>query len=384
MSHRRSTTPLFELLDSAKTTDPAHSHGSHHKSQSSSPTQPSGGQAPTPQAPSPPLEASKTDSASDPAAKGAGSGPQSLSEPKPGTGGIATVRTWPRDTSHAKEVVSTPASQTVQTRGEGVQPFPLSPSGAEIPSTSAESVRSAQVQPAGSRTIETRPMLVEGLGRPTIVGRLLVVPVPFALIGLGVLIVIGAILWTSAWSFGKNEAISQERARAAAMGQAGIIDPTATNLPVSTPSGANPSRQGQQPTDQVGTGQTPPQPDPTQRRTQPAPTPQPAASADPRQPGLNYLRLANLNRDQALAAVERLKQGGLEAFAVSLESDARRVNSTSRFAVYLAQGFPGSQFSSSRRERERLEQAVLRVGQAWTQEGGPTDFRSPFWDKYAP
>jgi hypothetical protein len=228
-------------------------------------------------------------------------------------------------------------------------------------------------------------MLVEGLGRPTIVGRLLVIPVPFALIGLGVLIVIGAVLWTSAWSFGKNEAINQERARAAAMGQAGIIDPTASIPPVTDPSGSNQARPSQQAAGQTGTGQTlPAQSAPTQGRAQPAPSPQPAVGADPRQAGLNYLRLGNLNRDQATAAVERLKQGGLEAFAVSLESDARRVNSSSRFAVYLAQGFPGSQFSSSRRERERLEQAVLRVGQAWTQEGGPTDFRSPFWDKYAP
>jgi hypothetical protein len=228
-------------------------------------------------------------------------------------------------------------------------------------------------------------MLVEGLGRPTIVGRLLVVPVPFALIGLGVLIVIGAVLWTTAWSFGKNEAVKQERARAAAMGQAGIIDPIASTPSVTSPTQPDQSRSGLsgtgQPTGRPG-GQA--QPIPTPRQTQPAVPPAPGVGPDPRQAGLNYLRLANLNRDQAAAAVERLKQGGLEAFAVSLESDARRVNSSSRFAVYLAQGFPGSQFSSSRRERERLEQAVLRVGQAWTQEGGPTDFRSPFWDKYAP
>lgn len=297
MSQRRSTTPLFELLDSAKPIEPL----------------------PTPQAA--PTPAAQPDSAPSP---------------------------------HANPSTPAPA----RTSPVGVQPAP-----------------------------EPKPLLTEGVGRPALVGRLIVLPVPFALIGLGVLVVIAAVLWATAWNMGDRRARAEEQAKFTAMGGSRIVDPIGTTgtgqqpSPNDTPSNAPPSND------------TPPVAPPFSNNADQTPSGRPVlpagAHGDPRQDGFNYLRLATLERAQAREGVDRLIAGGVDAFMVPLESSRSGGNNTarpaSRFVVYLAQGFPGGrEFSSSRRDREQLVSRAKRIGEAWAKDGGPTGFQEPFWDKYVP
>ncbi len=298
MSHRRSTTPLFELLDKSRPIEP-------------------------------------------------------LPEPKP-----------------IVDSQSSAPSEPV-TREAKVSPSRASPAQAARP------VRPSLAKP--NPTAEPR-LMAGGYGRPALAGGLLIVPVPFALIGLGILFVLGAVLWATAWHFGDNRARTEEQAKFAALGGSNIVDPIAD-----PGRGTGEPGSGSAPTNQAGSPPTRPSNQPS---NQPANQPgrQPAASSsDSRQAGFNYLRLATLDRDQAVEAVDRLKAGGVDAFMIPLETGARRGNNPARYVVYLSKGFAGGgAFSASRSQREQLTASARRIGEAWAKEGGPTAFQEPFWDKYVP
>ncbi len=261
-----------------------------------------------------------------------------------------------------------------------ILPLPT-PQAAPNPSAPSDSESSSATAPAAASRAhtapESKPLLTEGVGRPALVGRLIVLPVPFALIGLGVLVVIAAVLWATAWNMGDRRARAEEQAKFAAMGGSRIVDPIgAADSRLETPS-----------------NDTPPVAPPSSRNTNQIPVEQPVSPAgtrgDPRQDGYNYLRLATLEQAHAREGVDRLIAGGVDAFMVPLESNRSRGNNTarpaSRFIVYLSQGFPGGrEFSSSRRDREQLVLRAKRIGAVWAKDGGPTGFQEPFWDKYVP
>jgi hypothetical protein len=107
---------------------------------------------------------------------------------------------------------------------------------------------------------------------------------------------------------------------------------------------------------------------------------------DPRQEGLNYLELVTLPRERAIEAVRYLQQAGEEAIAVplgELDPGARRSNTSDSFRV-IAMGLavPGDRFKSSTDARKRFEDRLARLGKAWSEQGGASDFSDPLWRKY--
>ncbi len=313
MSQRRTTTPLFELLDASKPIEPLPQH----------PKVPTTADAETAEADG--LSASDKRAAHEPGS----------------------------------------ASTTTESTKAPVRPQ-----------------REVQRRPRPAAATASGPRLLEGgYGRPALVGGLLILPVPFALIAVGILIVIGAAIWATAWQLGGDQARTQERAKFAALGGSGIVDP------VGEPRGGGREMADDQPPPQPPVSRDTRRQAEAQDRTR-AGQDRPAGGgvqADPRQSGLNYLRLATLDEPQAQAAVARLAAGGLDAFAVPLETARRGSNTSARHAVYLSQGFEGGRaFSQSRSARERLVTRAREIGERWVSEGGPTGFQEPFWDKYVP
>ncbi|USN99639.1 MAG: hypothetical protein H6810_02975 [Phycisphaeraceae bacterium] len=107
---------------------------------------------------------------------------------------------------------------------------------------------------------------------------------------------------------------------------------------------------------------------------------------DPRIEGSNYLELATLPRDQAEAAVRYLASQGEEAIAVPVNGVDRRgsrPNTSDRYRVIaLGLAVPGDRYSSSTAERERFERRLARLGKAWADQGGASDFSDPLWRRF--
>lgn len=114
-----------------------------------------------------------------------------------------------------------------------------------------------------------------------------------------------------------------------------------------------------------------------------------AAVTDPRQSGLNYLVLVGsrhaLEQDEALALVDFMVAGGIEVYAVPVDSGARGANNPPRYLMVAATGVPGSEFSSRRAERQKLQSDAQSLGRRWQEQmGGSTRFEKPLWMKYQP
>lgn len=111
-----------------------------------------------------------------------------------------------------------------------------------------------------------------------------------------------------------------------------------------------------------------------------------APGPDPRRAGVNYLELVTLPREQAIEAVRYLSENGEEAIAVpvgELDPGRRRSNTSDSFRVIaLGLAVPGDRYSSSADARRRFEDRLRRLGKAWTDEGGVSDFSDPLWRRF--
>lgn len=107
---------------------------------------------------------------------------------------------------------------------------------------------------------------------------------------------------------------------------------------------------------------------------------------DPRIVGHNYLELATLTRGQAEDAVRYLASRGEQAIAVrvaGLDRGRTGRNTSDRYRVIaLGLSVPGERFRSSARERDGFEQKITRLGKAWAEQGGASDFSSPLWRRF--
>lgn len=184
------------------------------------------------------------------------------------------------------------------------------------------------------------------------------------MIGLGLLIIVFAVVWAVAFQMGQKKRDND-------LGQWMPTDGTqpdgAGTTPVQPPAPI-PARPD-------GSGNQPRKPEPAK----PDPTPAPAAGSDPRVPGLNYLYLGTLTLKDASAGVEFLKRNGVQAFYVVDRSRGGVNNPPCR--IYASQGFPGGpRFRETERERNELVRRVEELGKKWQrEEKGPSDFRQPYW-----
>ena len=128
--------------------------------------------------------------------------------------------------------------------------------------------------------------------------------------------------------------------------------------------------------------------------TPPTPSPVPSGpiygydgwtSTDPRQKGMNYLRLATLNRDQAVLTVEYIKQKGKRAVGVPSGTVDRSPGGGKNptYFVYLLTPLSRDQYRDTAL-RTRIENEVKDIGKQWAKQKdrGPTDFSQPGWVKY--
>ena len=109
----------------------------------------------------------------------------------------------------------------------------------------------------------------------------------------------------------------------------------------------------------------------------------PADGTDPREKGKNYLYLANLPVDDAGKAVEVLREHGVNAHFVPVESGARGANNAGPglYRVFVGDGLTKEQFSQS--VRTNLEAEVVRLGAVWQKEHrGSSNFAKFGWEKF--
>ncbi|MEM0983087.1 MAG: hypothetical protein AAGI17_03950 [Planctomycetota bacterium] len=107
------------------------------------------------------------------------------------------------------------------------------------------------------------------------------------------------------------------------------------------------------------------------------------SDADPRQPGTNYLALATLPRDQAVAAVGYLAAAGVDALAVRVDSGRAGGDNSARFAVHsLGLAVPSGQFRTMGVARNEHVRRIREIGRLWAAEGGQSSFDQPFWTRF--
>ena len=105
---------------------------------------------------------------------------------------------------------------------------------------------------------------------------------------------------------------------------------------------------------------------------------------DPRIVGSNYLELATLPKEQALAAVRYLASKDEPAIAVpGVDRGGSGRNTSGRYRVIaLGLAVPGDRFSSTKAQRTRFERRMARLGRSWAEAGGASDFSDPLWRRY--
>jgi hypothetical protein len=231
----------------------------------------------------------------------------------------------------------------------------------------------------------------------------------FALYSLGVSVGEGRATANLAALSGANAVEPPIEEPAASAGVGGVaslnLPPTPANTPRANPSprpdaNASPSR--------AGSSAQPP-------RAQPPRTAGPALPGtipeggiitskgvllgDPREAELNYLSLASLGEEDAIAAVAFLSANGVESIAVptgqtverrrdGVDRDAQGGNNQGPVRVYQLFALPGitrEEFSQKRTARTNLEAAVARVGATWQRDHrGASNFARTQWVKYRP
>jgi len=107
---------------------------------------------------------------------------------------------------------------------------------------------------------------------------------------------------------------------------------------------------------------------------------------DPREPGLNYLALAVLPADNAVAAIQFLSANGLEAFALPVDSGLPKANNPNPARTYRLYAFLGVSSEEYKRRATKvtnLEAEVARLGAVWQkQHRGASNFSRTQWEKY--
>jgi hypothetical protein len=97
---------------------------------------------------------------------------------------------------------------------------------------------------------------------------------------------------------------------------------------------------------------------------------------DPRQPGLNYLIAATLDRADAEKAASFLSERGLEIAVVPVDTRG------SQWWVIVLSGVEGKDLSSAR--AKGLETRLEQLGRTYKDDfKGPTTFNEPWWKTYS-
>lgn len=113
--------------------------------------------------------------------------------------------------------------------------------------------------------------------------------------------------------------------------------------------------------------------------------PPPIRPGDPRQAGLNYLRLAILKQADAERAVDFLGAGGLPAFSIPVDRPGAAPKNPGLYVVYASQGVTRDELKAHVDAVERTNAAAAELGPRWKKEfRSSTDFADRYWDKYVP
>ncbi len=183
-------------------------------------------------------------------------------------------------------------------------------------------------------------------------------------------LVMGVGIWGVAWSLGKKqgEASLQPfiRRDPPPVVEPALADPGPQQPPIVQP-------QPQQP-QQARTGEL--------RANAGYPLP-PAPGTDPRQVGLNYLYLATLPLEDARAAVNFLRQNGVDAHFLLVDTGGGSANNPrpgAKGRVFVLPGLTREQLGTS--IKTNLETEVVRLGAIWQREHrGSSNFEKHFWEK---
>jgi hypothetical protein len=105
--------------------------------------------------------------------------------------------------------------------------------------------------------------------------------------------------------------------------------------------------------------------------------------ADPRQKGLNYLRLADLPRADAEGAIAFLNANGLDVMGIPVDTPrwaSKNDGSVQWYALYVNQGLTREQLGLP--GKTALESQVRKLGEIWQrQHRGSSNFAQPGWEK---
>jgi len=109
-------------------------------------------------------------------------------------------------------------------------------------------------------------------------------------------------------------------------------------------------------------------------------------AADPREEGLNYLKLGEFNQTETENAVRFLAANDLETFAIRVDRGTGPGNNsgpTEIYRLYSARGVSSDEYSKKMTARTNTESTVARLGQRWQkEEKGSSNFSRPGWEKY--
>jgi len=196
-----------------------------------------------------------------------------------------------------------------------------------------------------------------------------------------VVLVVALLALIAVWSLGsiagKNRAereladsLRREPPRIQEPGDAGVTGPLgAASTPTSSPALRSPTNVS-----------TAPRVEP--RATSSVRALGPASGVDPRESGKNYLYLATLPRDDAAKAVDFLRQNGVDAHFLVVDSSTGGANNAGPGAcrVFVLPGFSRDELKTT--NAQNLESEVLRLGKVWQKDHrGSSNFAMPEWRK---
>jgi hypothetical protein len=206
---------------------------------------------------------------------------------------------------------------------------------------------------------------------PAGLDRRFTIPVSTLFMALGGAIAAVVLVWVVGyrlgWEGGEGKAIRDLR---------GSGVPPAVKDPLNDPIPVNPAILG---------SPSPPPASGNPRTDPPRQPPKSQTSADPRQPGLNYLRLALLGRQDAQRAVDFLAANGLPAFFVPVDPPGGTGKNPTQFIVYAAHGVTRDELKGRVQAVREVDDAARLLGARWKKEQrSSTDFADRYWDKYLP
>ncbi|MEM1186074.1 MAG: hypothetical protein AAGI53_13875 [Planctomycetota bacterium] len=203
------------------------------------------------------------------------------------------------------------------------------------------------------------------------------VPIATLYASLAAVLIACLLMFMIGFRVGQSRAEDELTGRLSPMELVPLVDPL---LETAEPAG------GPEPNESSGTPSVPVRsPDPTPVDPSTAVLSPRGPITDPRLDGHNYLELALLSRDQAVAAVTYLSQAGVDAIAVPVDRGGRRTNNAGpgrHRVVALSLAIPSGRYSSMGAERSAFETRLRELGRRWVAEGGSSDFRDPLWRRF--